>query len=145
MRGTGSRDTGEPCGYFDVLVSSLGFFVCVAGPAPSGDADTASLRSADPCSLYQKTRHLATLPLRRRGRGRTGKLKLRKQATLRSAPTEDGEAEIARRKARRPAAPSCPRHLPIPCALISEHPWLLLSALRFQPFSRSEERRVGQE
>src|ERR1017187_580453 len=67
MRGTGSRDTGEPCGYFDVLVSSLGFFVCVAGPAPRGDADTASLRSADPCSLYQKTRHLATLPLRRRG------------------------------------------------------------------------------
>jgi hypothetical protein len=38
---------------------------------------------------------------------RAEKLKLGKQSTLRSLATEDGKAEIARRRARRSAAASC--------------------------------------
>jgi hypothetical protein len=61
--------------------------------------------------------------------GHAEKLKLGKQ-----------KAEIASRRAQRSAAPSCPRHLPVPCALISHFSFQLsrfqvlslLSAFRFQ-------------
>jgi hypothetical protein len=74
--------------------------------------------------------------------GRAEKLKLAKQSTLRPPPearfvrragslaTEDRKAEIARRRARRLPAPSCPPHLPIPRGLHSQRPWFSLSAFR---------------
>src|ERR1035437_3038117 len=48
------------------------------------------------------------------------KLELGKQSTLRSTATEDGKAEIPRRRAQRSAAPSCPPHLRGPCTAIHQ-------------------------
>jgi hypothetical protein len=48
------------------------------------------------------------------------KLELGKQSTLRSTVTEDGKAEIPRRRAQRSAAPSCPPHLRGPCTAIHQ-------------------------
>ena len=115
---------------------SIRFFDRVAGPAPRGDFDWAPLRSADPAFSIAEDQPPCNPPIKLACGGNKSRQAILPLLSAVNVMVELSHrcrtisGPLARGRCRRSAAASCPLHLPVPCALVSQRPWFSLSAIR---------------